>query len=262
MGKIIAGVNEKGGVAKTNTIKNLSIGLANKGKKVLVVDMDPSANLTKALGVDIQDGQAGAICSIFDMVMECEDIPKGYGIIHHKEGIDVISSSDHLHTVESKLMLAMQREVALRKYIYDYKDDYDYIFLDCPAGLGIFATNALFCADSVIIPLSPQYLSVESVQNLFKMIAQVRKMNGTNKKPEVMGLLFTMVRINTIDHRRIMEEIRSSYGIPVFNTYIPLAAKISSADTARESIYVHAKNSSSAMVYEDLVEEVLALEKM
>ena len=261
MGKIIAGLNEKGGVAKTNTIKNLSIGLARKGKKVLVVDIDPSANLTKALGVVVPNGEVGAICNILEKVMECEDIPKGYGIVHQDEGIDVISSSDYLHTVESKIMISMQREIVLRKYIYDYKDDYDYIFLDCPAGIGIFSTNALFCADSVIIPMAPQYLSVESVQNIFKMIAQVRKMNGTNKKPEVLGAVFTMVR-NINNDRKIMEEVRLSYGkgVPLFNTYIPLAAKISEADTARKSIYAHAKNSSSAMVYEDLVEEFLLLD--
>lgn len=260
MGKIIACINEKGGVAKTTTVKNLSIGLARKGKKVLAVDLDPSANLTMSLGMDVPQEGEGEICHILDRMIECEDVPAGYGIQPQEEGIDIITSSSHLHSVESRLETAMQREVMLRNYLYPMKEKYDYIILDCPAGLGIFAVNALFAADALIIPLSPQFLSVGAVQNLFKMVSMVRKMNGTNRKPEVLGILFTMVRTSTCNDKKIMEEIRSSYGIRVFRTYITLAAKIPESDLARKSIFAHAKNSSAAMIFNDLVEEVMSLE--
>jgi chromosome partitioning protein len=261
MGKIIACVNEKGGVAKTTTIKNVSIGLANQGKKVLAVDLDPSANLTKILGLVPENG-VGAICEIFEKSIKCEDIPKGLGIVRQQEGIDVITSSNNLHAYETQLVSAMQREIVLRNYLFPLKDDYDYILVDCPAGLGIFVTNALFSADSLIIPLQPHYSAVEAMQNLFKLIAMVRKMNGTNVKPEVLGVLFTLVRTNTNNDRNIMDELRKSYSghVRVFDTYIPLAAKIPDSDLARKSIYSHAQNSSAAMIYTDLVNEILRIE--
>lgn len=262
MGKVIACVNEKGGVAKTTTIKNLSIGLVREGKKVLAIDLDPSANLTKCLGLTPED-ETGAICEIIGKTIECEDVPEGYGITTHEEGVDVITSSIYLHTYESKLNAAFQREIVLRRYIATIKDNYDYIFLDCPAGLGIFVTNALFCADSLIVPVQPQFLAVEAMQNLFVDVHKVRKLNGTKRKPEIMGVLFAMVRTNTNNDKNVMENLKSTYskGVRFFDTYIPLAAKIPESDLARTSIYKHAENSTAAMIYKDLVREFLQLEQ-
>lgn len=261
MGKIIACLNEKGGVAKTTTNKNLSIGLAMEGKKVLVIDLDPSANLTKCLGL-YPENETGAICDILEKTMNCEDIPEGYGIVEYEEGIDVITSSIYMHAVESKLNAAFQREIVLRRYVSTIKEKYDYIFLDCPAGLGIFTSNALFCADSLIIPLQAHFLAVEAVQNLFVNISKVRKLNGTNRKPEIMGVLFAMVRTNTNNDRNIMENLRTSYskGVRFFDTYIPLSAKIPESDVARMSIYKYAGNTTASMIYKDLVNEFLKLE--
>lgn len=258
MGKIIACVNEKGGVAKTTTIKNVSIGLAMRGYKVLVVDLDPSANLTKALGL-VANTDTGSICEILDKAIGFESIPEDFGISHQEEGIDVITSSKELHLYESKLAAAFQREVILRRYIVTISDKYDYIFLDCPAGLGIFVTNALFCADSLIVPLQPQFLAVEAMQNLFGDVAMVRKLNGTNAKPEILGALFTMVRTNTNNDMKIMSNLRQNYssGVPFFKTYIPLLAKIPESDLARKSIYKHEAKSNAAMIYNDLVDEIL-----
>lgn len=262
MGKVIACVNEKGGVAKTTTIKNLSIGLAMEGKKILAVDLDPSANLTKCLGLDPED-ETGAIYEIIGKMIECEELEEGYGITKHSEGIDVITSSLFLHQYESRLNAAFQREIVLRRYINTVKDNYDYIFLDCPAGLGIFVTNALFCADALIVPLQPQFLSVEAMQNLFVNVAKVRKLNGTNRKPEIMGLLFAMVRTNTNNDTKIMKELRENYGrsVPFFETYIPLAAKIPESDLARMSVFRYSGKSTAANVYKNLVMEFLKLEK-
>lgn len=261
MGRVIACVNEKGGVAKTTTIKNLSIGLAMTGKKVLVIDLDPSANLTKCLGLE-PENETGAICEIIGKMIECEDIPEGFGISTHEEGIDVITSSVYLHTYESKLQAAFQREIVLRRYVSTIKDKYDYVFLDCPAGLGIFVTNALFCADSLIVPLQPQFLSVEAMQNLFVNVAKVRKLNGTGKKPEIMGLLFAMVRTNTNNDINVMKNLRENYkAVRFFDTFIPLAAKIPESDLARKSIYKHAGKTTAANIYKDLVKEFLELEQ-
>ena len=210
MGRIIASLNEKGGVGKTTLVKNLAVGLAKLfKKKVLAIDLDPSANLTKALGIE-RDMIKESICDVFDKGMEGVDTDKNFAIFKNDEGIDVIASVDDLHDYELKLALAYQRETLLRNFLLQLKDEYDYIFLDCPAGLGLLTINALFAADAVIIPVAPQYLSVESMQVLFKRIHQVRKFNGTGKKPELIGILFTMVRINTNNDNEIMKDMRTT----------------------------------------------------
>ena len=261
MGRIIACVNEKGGVAKTTTIKNLSVGVSMKGFKVLAVDLDPSANLTKCMGL-AASGEEGAICEIMGAYIECEDVPEGFGIVHSEEGIDIITSSNALHCYESKLAAAYQREVVLRRYINTIKDKYDFIFLDCPAGLGIFVDNALFAADAIIIPTAANYLDVEAMQNLFSKMAMVRKLNGTGKKPEIRGIVFTSVRLSTKNNRAIMEQLRGQYKgrLNIFKTYIPLNSKIPESDLANESIYKYANNCTAALNYMDLVEEFLAME--
>ena len=263
MCKIIACVNEKGGVAKTTTIKNLSVGLSNKGKKVLAIDLDPSANLTKSLGITQADYEdIGTITEIFHLSMDFSDIDADFGIVHHPDGIDVIPSTHFLHNCESKLMSAIQKEQVLKRYVESKKDVYDYIFLDCPAGLGIFVLNALFCADSLIIPLEPHMLAVEAMQNLFRTISAVRKCNGT-RLPDIMGILFTKVRPNTNNDSEIMEHLREQYqknNLRLFNTFIPVSIKLPESDKEGQSIYAYAGKSQSAMIYMDLVDEFLAIE--
>lgn len=262
MGKIIACVNEKGGVAKTTTIKNVSIGLAMSEKKVLVIDVDPSMNFTSSLAIEANE-QTGSICEIIDKTIDMAEIPEDYGIQHHIEGIDVIACSERMHDIENKLGSAMQREVVLRRYLMTIKDKYDYIFLDCPAGLGIFTVNALFAADELIIPMQPHILSIEAIQNLFKKIFQVRQLNGTGTKPEVLGGLFTMVRTSTNNDKKLMAQLREMYGqyMNFFNTTIPLTSKLPESDIAKSSVYVYAPNSAASMVYADLVYEILQIEE-
>ena len=261
MGKIIAGVNEKGGVAKTTTIKNLSIGLANEGKKVLAIDLDPSANLTSSLGISPEAGDK-TVLDILRESVKCNPIPEDYAIIHQEEGIDVICSTKELHDFENELVCVMQREVVLRRYLLTIKDKYDYIFIDCPAGLGIYVTNALFSADTVIIPVQPQYLGAGAMQNLFAYINKVRIMNGTNVKPEIMGILFTMVRINTNNDKAIIDFFKEQYKdrINVFETYIPNSVRFSESDGEGQSVFKFAPKTTAAMEYGELVKEFLKIE--
>lgn len=263
MGRIIASLNEKGGVGKTTTVKNLSTALAMLNKRVLVVDLDPSANLTKALGIEL-NMISESICDVFDKGIVGEEVSKDFAIIKHPEGIDVIASTDDLHDYEIKLALAYQRETLLRNFLNSLKDEYDYILLDCPGGLGLLTINALFAADAVIIPVSPQYLSMESMQVLFKRINQVRKLNRTGKKPELIGILFTMVRLNTNNDKRIMATTREAYknsNVPIFERIIPLNVKVSESDAGGESIYKYAPNTSASMVHMEFVNEFLKREE-
>ena len=262
MSKVIACVNEKGGVAKTTTVKNLAIGLAGKGKKVLVIDLDPSKNLTTSLGLFLQNNEP-TIMDILRAEKDCEDIPEDYAIMHQEEGIDVICSTTELHAFENELMYAMQREITLRKYVLTVKDKYDYVFIDCPAGLGIYVTNALFCADEVLIPVQPQFLGAEAMQNLFGYLNQIRKLNGTRTKPEILGILFTMVRINTNNDKDLMAFFSESYKgkINIFDTYIPHSVRFSESDGEGQSIFKYAPKTSSAMVFGDFVNEFLKTEE-
>ena len=262
MSKVIACVNEKGGVAKTTTVKNLAIGLAGKGKKVLVIDLDPSKNLTTSLGLFLQNNEP-TIMDILRAEKDCEDIPEDYAIMHQEEGIDVICSTTELHAFENELMYAMQREITLRKYVLTVKDKYDYVFIDCPAGLGIYVTNALFCADEVLIPVQPQFLGAGAMQNLFGYLNQIRKLNGTRTKPEILGILFTMVRINTNNDKYLMAFFSESYKgkINIFDTYIPHSVRFSESDGEGQSIFKYAPKTSSAMVFGDFVNEFLKTEE-
>lgn len=261
MGKIIAVMNEKGGAAKTTTVKNLSVKLAEKGEKILVIDMDPSANLTTSLGIR-PDADMVTILEIMRLSKECDDIPENYGIIHHDEGIDFIPSKKSLHDFEGELNAALQKEVILRRFVVGLKDRYDYIVIDCPAGLGIFTINALFSTDAVIIPVQPQFLGADAMQVVFEYIARVRKMNGTKTKPEILGIVFTMVRVNTNNDKEIMAFFRERYDsrIKIFDTFIPTTVKFSESDGAGQSIYKYAPKSTAAMVYTDFTDEFIGIE--
>ena len=261
MGKIIGVAAEKGGVAKTTTVKNVAVGLANLGKKVLAVDLDPSGLLTKTLGMYPEDG-LGTICEIFRRSIQGEEIPKGFGIKHQDEGIDIITSTKELRACEMQMISAFQRESMLLNYLSPIKDDYDYIFIDCPAGLGILTINALFCADELIIPLQPHFASVEATQSLFALIANIRKARG-GVKPKILGVLFTLVRTTTNNDKKIMERLQQDFAgkIPIFDTYIPMSTNFPESDLARQSVYKHAKNSSATMICDDLIKEILLREE-
>ena len=264
LGKIIACVNEKGGVSKTTTVKNVSTGLAKKGKKVLAIDLDASANLTAALGFDESEIDKN-IVGIFNKTMNFEEVEEGFGILSHKENIDIITSCDELHTIESNLSNSMERETVLRRYLANIKDKYDYIFIDCPAGLGLYVINALFCADSIIIPTQPHALSINAFQNVIKILRQVQILNKTYGtaflKPTIMGVLFTQVKKNTVNDNKIMDIVRKEYNIPTFKTIIPNTTKITESDACGKSIYAYTPGSTISLIFQDLVEEILDLEK-
>lgn len=258
MCKVIAVLNEKGGVSKTTMVKNLSVGLAKDGYKTLAIDLDPSASLTKVFLKNPNCDEKGSICEIIEDTIEMEDIPEGYGITHLEEGTDLIMSSMRLHATESKLQDAMQKEIVLRRYVETIKNKYDVVLLDCPAGLGIFVVNALFCADSILIPLEPHYTSGQAIQNVFLTIKKVRKLNGTGDKPEILGAVFSKVRLNTRNDRAVMTALREQTGqhVHFFDTYIPLSAKITESDAAHASIFKYAPNSPAAMMYQDFIDEL------
>ena len=153
--KVIAIANQKGGVSKTTTTVNLGVGLAQTGKRVLLVDADPQSSLTTSLGIANQDELQVSITTVMQSVLEDRPVPDSYGIIRHNEGVDLLPSNIELSGLEVSLINTMSREFILKDCLSKVMQNYDYILIDCMPSLGVMTINALTAANSVIIPTQP-----------------------------------------------------------------------------------------------------------
>ena len=173
--KVIALANQKGGTAKTTTTLNLGIGLAHQGRKVLLVDADPQGDLTTALGWTTADSLPITLETQMKKILQDEPFVYNEGILHHKEGVDIIPTNIELSGMEISLVNAMSREQTLKLYLADLKKDYDYILIDCMPSLGMLTINALVAADSVIVPVQAHYLPLKGMTQLMKTIGKVQR---------------------------------------------------------------------------------------
>ena len=166
--KVIAVTNQKGGVGKTTTTANLGIGLAQEGKRVLLIDADAQASLTLSLGYAKPDELPVTLADIMQNVIDDAPISNSYGILHHGEGVDLLPANIELSGMEIRLINAMSRESVLRTYINAVKPYYEYILIDCMPSLGMMPINSLAAADSVIIPSQPSFLSAKGLDLLMQ----------------------------------------------------------------------------------------------
>ena len=261
MCKVIAVTNQKGGVGKTTTTANLGVGLAKKGKRVLLIDADPQGNLTSSLGYKSPDSIEYTLASVMMEVVNGEEIKADDGILHNKENIDLMPSNIGLSGLEITLCNVMSREMVLRDFVEEMRERYDYILIDCMPGLGLLPINSLVAADAVLIPVQAADLAVQGLQQLIKTIAMVKK--RLNRKLQIMGILITMVDFRTNYAKDILTKLRISYGdkIKIFENVIPFSVKAAESTAEGVSVYIHCPKSKVASAYKNLTQEVLEDEK-
>ena len=255
---VLAVSNQKGGTGKTTTCENLGIGLAQEGKKVLLVDTDPQASLTVALGYPRPDDLSFTLSDAMEKIMTEQPIAPGEGLLHHPEGVDLMPANIMLSGLEVSLVNAMNREKILKQYLDTVRREYDFILLDCMPSLGMLTVNALAAADQVLIPVQAQYLSAKGLEQLLQTINKVRRQ--INPKLKIEGILLTMVDSRTNYAKEISALIREAYGsnIKVFSTDIPLSVRAAEISAEGRSIFEHDPKGKVAEAYRVLTKEVLS----
>lgn len=260
--KVIAVTNQKGGVGKTTTTENVAIGLARNGYNVLIVDFDPQGDLTSCLGWKNNDSLEHSVSSMLDDYINDNDINYESLILHHEEHVDLIPANIELADFEMRLVSVINREQTLSNCIEPLRNQYDYIFIDCPPSLGMLTVNALSAADEVLIPVQTQYLPAKGMTKLLQTVGKVQRKINSNLK--ITGIVMTLADLNTNLTKSTIETIRESFGknIRVFDTIIPKATKASEASISGKSIYAYAKDSKVALAYENLTKELINNQKV
>ena len=257
--KVIAIVNQKGGVGKTTTCANLGIGLTRCGVKVLLIDADPQGSLTASLGYIQPDKLQDSLATVIGKIINDEPFDAGYGILRQAEGVDLLPGNIELSGVEVTLVDVMSREHILRQYIDQVKSNYEYILIDCMPSLGMLTINALTAADSVIIPVQPQYLPIKGLEQLLKTIIKVRR--HLNPNLTIDGILPTMVDARTNFTKDIMQILHETYDgkLPIFKSSIPFSVRASETSAEGKSIFLHDPDGKVAKAYAALTLEVMNL---
>ena len=254
---IMAVVNQKGGTGKTTTCENLGIGLANEGKRVLLVDTDPQASLTIALGHPRTDELPVTLTDRMAKVIQDQPVEPKEGILSHEEGVDLIPANITLSGMEVALVNAMSRETILRQVLEPLKNQYDFILLDCMPSLGMLTVNALAASDQVLIPVQANYLSAKGLEQLLQTVNKVKRQ--INPKLKVEGILLTMVDFRTNFAKEISTLIRDTYGskLKVFEADIPRSVRAAEISAEGVSIFKHDPGGKVADAYRSLTKEVL-----
>ena len=257
MSKVISVAAQKGGVAKTSTVRNLAIALKMRGYKVLVIDADNQASLTDCFGIHQQDEVEYSIYDLMmDVIME-RDLPVKSSYIIEREGIHIIPSSIDLSAIEINLVSTISREYVLKVIIDEIKDEYDFVLVDCMPSLGLMTLNVLAACDTVLIPATPEYLSVKGLELLLKTVAKVKK--RINPSIDFEGILLTMIDDRTNLAKSMVDMVEESYGshIKVFDSKIPKSVKVGEANLLSKSIIDYLPNNKAAIAYQQFTEELI-----
>ncbi len=255
LGKAIAIFNQKGGVGKTTTNINLAACLALRGKKVLVLDIDPQGNTTSGLGVakrELED-------TVYNILVDNDYDPRNAIIETGVENLDLIPASVDLAGAEVELVQVEGREKALKVGIEKIKDNYDYIFIDCPPSLGLLTINSLAAVDSVLIPIQCEFYALEGVSQLVSTIELVKK--SLNPALEVQGVILSMFDGRTNLSAQVVQEVKRYFGGKVYSTVIPRNVRLAEAPSYGLPITLYDPKSKGAEAYMEFSEEFIELEE-
>ena len=251
MGKIISIANQKGGVGKTTTSVSLSAILAKKGKKILMIDMDPQGNGTSGLGID-----KNVKFSVYDVIIDDVEIENAIKKTEI-ENLDVCPSNINLAGAEVELVDMEEREQRLKSKLDKIKEKYDYIIIDCPPSLGLVTLNAFTASDSVLIPVQCEYYALEGLGQLINTINLVKK--HLNKSLYIEGALLTMYDARTNLSNQVVKEVKRYFEDKVYKVVIPRNVKLSEAPSYGMPITLYDKRSKGAKCYEKLAKEFLKI---
>lgn len=248
MTRTIALANQKGGVAKTTTCLNLGAALVKRGRRVLLVDLDPQANLTLGLGLDPYQQQA----TTYEVLLNA-DKGAGFAVQSIGAGLDLIPATIDMAAAELELAGKIGRETLLREALTPLRDRYDYILIDPPPSLGLFTLNALVAANEVLIPLQVHVYALKGVAQLQQTVKLVQKLNPNLY---ISGVVCTMVDRRNNLSRAVEDQIREKFGQLVFETVIPNNITLAEAPASGQSIIDYAPTSAGALAYSALAEEL------
>ena len=249
MGKIISIFNQKGGVGKTTTTINLAAYIGSMGKKVLTVDIDPQGNTSSGLGIDKDKLEY----SMYDVIMGMS--PEKVIVKTKVENLDILPSKVELAGAEIELTAKMSRETKVKDAILKVKDDYDYIFIDCPPSLGLLTINSLTASDSVLIPIQCEFYALEGVKQLMNTIQLIKK--SLNSKLEIQGVVMSMFDGRTRLSIEVVEEVKKYFKGKVYSTIIPRNVKLAEAPSYGMPIMLYDKSCKGAEAYMELAQEFL-----
>ncbi|MFC1771013.1 ParA family protein [Candidatus Margulisiibacteriota bacterium] len=246
---VMSVANQKGGVGKTTTAINLASYLSEEGFKVLVMDMDPQANATSGLGIDVSEVKE----NVYHLLIDQNNLEKVlYPTVF--DNLHIIPSNKNLAGAEVELIKIVSRETVLRNAIQEAKKYYDYIFIDCPPSLGLLTVNALVASDRTIIPLQCEYYALEGIANLINTLTLVKE--HYNPSLEIAGIVLTMYDKRTALNQQVVENAKTCFKDLVFDTIIPRNIRLTEAPSHGLPIALYNSKSKGATAYYNLAKEV------
>lgn len=250
MGKIISVTNQKGGVGKTTSCVNLASYVAASGKRVLLIDIDPQGNACSSLGVEPKKHDS----TVYEVLLgEASITDATYKSV--VKNLDVVPSTVDLAGAEVDLVYVDNRETVLKEALKDIKNNYDFIFIDCPPSLGLLTVNALTASDTILIPIQCEYLAMVGLGQLMNTVRLVKK--HLNPDIEIEGVLLTMKATRSTLVQQVADDIRKHFGSKVYDTYIPRNIRLAESPSHNMPIMMYDGKSKGALAYKALCDEFL-----